>query len=40
MEFKHDIEDHGYGLVTHILVPGGITVQLYEPRYAKKPATI
>ena len=33
--FKGDIEDHGYGLVTYVDVPGGLTVQLYEPRYTK-----
>ena len=31
----HPVEDHGYGLVTYFEAPGGITVQLYEPRYAK-----
>jgi catechol 2,3-dioxygenase-like lactoylglutathione lyase family enzyme len=33
--FAHDIEDHGYGLVTHFKVPGGFQIQLYQPRYAK-----
>jgi catechol 2,3-dioxygenase-like lactoylglutathione lyase family enzyme len=37
VKFKKDIEDHGYGLVTYIEAPGGITIQLYEPRYVKKP---
>jgi hypothetical protein len=31
-------EDHGYGLVTYFTAPGGLTVQLYEPRYSKAPA--
>ena len=35
VEFTKDVEDHGYGLVTYFAVPGGITVQLYEPRYQK-----
>jgi catechol 2,3-dioxygenase-like lactoylglutathione lyase family enzyme len=35
VEFTKDVEDHGYGLVTYFRAPGGITVQLYEPRYAK-----
>jgi catechol 2,3-dioxygenase-like lactoylglutathione lyase family enzyme len=35
VEFKSDVQDHGYGLVTYILAPGGITIQLYEPRYTK-----
>ncbi len=40
VEFTEDVEDHGYGFVTHFNVPGGIKVQLYEPKYAKakKPA--
>ena len=33
--FTHDVEDHGYGLVTHFQVPGGFTVQLYQPSYRK-----
>jgi predicted enzyme related to lactoylglutathione lyase len=33
--FTKDVADHGYGLVTYFSAPGGITVQLYEPRYAK-----
>jgi hypothetical protein len=33
--FTQDIEDHGYGLITHFEVPGGFKVQLYQPRYAK-----
>jgi hypothetical protein len=38
VEFTSEVEDHGYGLVTHFKAPGGITVQLYEPRYAKSPS--
>jgi hypothetical protein len=34
--FDQDIEDHGYGLVTHLTMPGGVRVQLYEPKYQKK----
>jgi catechol 2,3-dioxygenase-like lactoylglutathione lyase family enzyme len=37
VEFTGPVEDHGYGLVTHIRVPGGIKVQLYQPRYEKRP---
>ena len=36
VEFTGPVEDHGYGLVTHFRVPGGFTVQLYEPRYTKR----
>ena len=35
VEFLGGVEDRGYGLVTHLEVPGGIRVQLYEPRYRK-----
>ena len=26
-------QDHGYGVVTHLELPGGVKVQLYEPRH-------
>jgi predicted enzyme related to lactoylglutathione lyase len=35
VEFTGPVEDHGYGLVTHIVIPGGLTVQLYQPLYPK-----
>jgi catechol 2,3-dioxygenase-like lactoylglutathione lyase family enzyme len=35
VQFTADIADHGYGLVTYFTAPGGIKVQLYEPRYQK-----
>lgn len=35
VEFVDEVEDHGYGLVTHFKVPGGFNVQLYEPKYQK-----
>lgn len=35
VEFKGDIEDHGYGLVTYFKVPGDFYVQLYQPSYEK-----
>jgi predicted enzyme related to lactoylglutathione lyase len=38
VEFIDGIADHGYGLVTHFRMPGGVEVQLYEPRYVKNPA--
>jgi catechol 2,3-dioxygenase-like lactoylglutathione lyase family enzyme len=33
-------QDHGYGFVTHFAMPGGVRVQLYQPKYEKraKPA--
>jgi catechol 2,3-dioxygenase-like lactoylglutathione lyase family enzyme len=36
VRFRHAVEDHGYGLVTFFEAPGGVTVQLYEPRYEKR----
>jgi catechol 2,3-dioxygenase-like lactoylglutathione lyase family enzyme len=38
VQFVGEIEDHGYGLVTHFKVPGGFAVQLYQPRYVKGTA--
>jgi len=37
VRFTGPVEDHGYGLVTYFEAPGGLRVQLYEPRY-RKPA--
>jgi predicted enzyme related to lactoylglutathione lyase len=36
VEFVGDVADHGYGLVTHFKMPGGVEVQLYQPRYRKQ----
>jgi predicted enzyme related to lactoylglutathione lyase len=38
VEFREEIADHGYGFVTHFTMPGGVVVQLYEPKYAKRAA--
>lgn len=38
VEFVDEIQDRGYGLVTHFKVPGGFTLQLYQPKYEKKHA--
>jgi hypothetical protein len=35
VEFTDDVEDHGYGFVTHFKVPGNFKIQLYEPKYKK-----
>jgi predicted enzyme related to lactoylglutathione lyase len=37
-KFLGKVEDHGYGWVTHFTAPGGVTVQLYEPKYTKGKA--
>jgi len=36
VEFKGPVEDRGYGRVTYFTMPGGVEVQLYEPRYQKR----
>ena len=36
VRFTQDPADHGYGFVTYFEIPGGIKVQLYEPKYQKK----
>lgn len=35
VEFKGEIEDHGYGLVTYFKVPGDFYLQLYQAKYDK-----
>jgi hypothetical protein len=37
VEFADEVEDHGYGLVTHIVAPGDLKIQLYQPKYGKSP---
>ena len=34
--FDDGIADRGYGLVTHLTMPGGVRVQIYQPKYAKR----
>jgi len=33
VEFSDEITDQGYGLVTHFEMPGGVTAELYQPKY-------
>jgi len=35
VKFEGEVEDHGYGFVTHFHVPGNFTIQLYQPKYSK-----
>jgi len=35
VQFTAPVADHGYGLVTYFEAPGGVRVQLYEPKYTK-----
>jgi predicted enzyme related to lactoylglutathione lyase len=39
VSFTAEVQDHGYGLVTYFTAPGGVTVQLYEPKYQKRAAS-
>jgi hypothetical protein len=36
--FTHEVENHGYGLVTHFKAPGDLILQLYQPLYRKTPS--
>jgi len=35
VEFRGEIEDQGFGLVTHLKAPGNFYIQLYQPKYSK-----
>ena len=35
VSFKSDVADRGYGFVTYFSMPGGVEVQLYQPKYVK-----
>ena len=37
VRFDAKVADHGYGFVTYFTMPGGVKVQLYEPKYQKRP---
>ncbi len=37
VEFTDDVQDQGYGLVTHFNMPGDFQAQLYQPLYSKTP---
>lgn len=34
-KFTMEVETREYGYITEIVAPGGVTIQLYEPRYVK-----
>lgn len=34
--FTDEISDQGYGFAIHFEMPGGVKVELYQPRYSKK----
>src|SRR5262249_7620562 len=35
VEFGQEPKDESYGIVTHFNMPGGVTVQLYQPHYKR-----
>jgi predicted enzyme related to lactoylglutathione lyase len=35
VEFTQEPKDESYGIVTHFNMPGGVTVQLYQPQYKR-----
>jgi catechol 2,3-dioxygenase-like lactoylglutathione lyase family enzyme len=35
VEFTEEVQNQGYGMVTHFRAPGGFTIQLYQPLYSK-----
>ena len=38
VEFTSGITDQSWGFLTHFRVPGGMEIDLYEPKYEKRPA--
>jgi catechol 2,3-dioxygenase-like lactoylglutathione lyase family enzyme len=34
VEIRGEPEDRGYGIVTTMILPGGVAIDLYEPRHA------
>ena len=37
VSFDSEVSDQGYGLVTRFTMPGGVSVDLYQPKYARNP---
>jgi hypothetical protein len=35
VEFTKPVVDYGYGVVTYFKAPGGLELQLYQPKYEK-----
>ena len=35
VKFTREIKDQGYGLVTAFVMPGGVEVDLYQPKYKR-----
>ncbi len=34
IQFSEPPRDEGFGIITHMTLPGGVDVQLYEPRHS------
>ena len=39
VEFDGEITDHGWGIATHIVLPDGTRMMLYQPRHDRAPQT-
>lgn len=37
VQFTDEVSDRGYGQVTHFKMPGDFQVELYQPKYSKRP---
>lgn len=35
VEFTQEVEDWGFGIGTFIAAPGGVTIQIYQPKYSR-----
>lgn len=36
VEFTTSVTDEGWGLLTHFMMPGGLEMELYQPKYKKR----
>ena len=36
VQFTKPVTDQGYGRVTHFTAPGGLEIELYQPRYSTR----
>jgi hypothetical protein len=37
VQFDDEIADRGFGYVVHLTMPGDVKVQIYQPKYQKRP---
>jgi Tfp pilus assembly protein PilP len=38
VEFASDVTEESYGFITQFKAPGDFQIQLYQPKYVRKPA--